>query len=149
MKHTKLRNGPGKYAVHSVVLPKKSGTPNWDGSKAFFKVMLRSRNAKQLTANGEPLLASCQLLVREPFEKMKPETPPILASSSTSSPTNNIKRSSKMSVFARHYRALMWKNFVLRRRRPYFLVAELLVPVSIPVILLIIRSQEPDKPRPT
>ncbi|GAA51797.1 ATP-binding cassette sub-family A member 1 [Clonorchis sinensis] len=80
---------------------------------------------------------------------MKPERPTSLSSPSTSNLTNHAKRSSRMSVFARHYRALMWKNFVLRRRRPYFLVAELLVPVSIPVILLIIRSQEPDKPRPT
>ncbi|KAF5400786.1 hypothetical protein PHET_05572 [Paragonimus heterotremus] len=59
-------------------------------------------------------------------------------------PENQRKKSSSLSTFARHYKVLMWKNFVLRRRRPVFLAAELLVPIIFPVILIVIRSRAID-----
>ncbi|KAA3680611.1 uncharacterized protein DEA37_0014979 [Paragonimus westermani] len=55
-----------------------------------------------------------------------------------------MKSSSSPYTFMRHYKVLIWKNFVLRRRRPVFLAAELLVPVLFPIILIVIRSRATD-----
>ncbi|TPP39775.1 ATP-binding cassette sub-family A (ABC1) member 2 [Fasciola gigantica] len=44
----------------------------------------------------------------------------------------------RCSLFGRHYSVLMWKNMILRRRRPGFLVAELIAPVLIACILVIL-----------
>ncbi|KAF7256750.1 hypothetical protein EG68_06325 [Paragonimus skrjabini miyazakii] len=59
-------------------------------------------------------------------------------------PENQTKNQSSLYTFARHYKVLMWKNFVLRRRRPVFLAAELLVPILFPVILIVVRSRAID-----
>ncbi|KAF6776721.1 hypothetical protein AHF37_03850 [Paragonimus kellicotti] len=70
----------------------------------------------------------------------------LIANQPSENPTKN---SSSLSTFARHYKVLMWKNFVLRRRRPVFLMAELLVPILFPIILLVIRSHAIDVKQPT
>ncbi|CAH8431328.1 unnamed protein product [Schistosoma rodhaini] len=50
---------------------------------------------------------------------------------------------SKSKEFFIHYQLLMWKNFLLRKRRPGFLLAEILVPLMIPIILVGIRTESP------
>ncbi|CAH8451204.1 unnamed protein product [Heterobilharzia americana] len=57
----------------------------------------------------------------------------------------NNKRStiqlSKLRQILIHYRLLIWKNLLLRKRRPGFLIAEILVPLIIPIILVTIRTE--------
>ncbi|CAH8432442.1 unnamed protein product [Schistosoma curassoni] len=50
---------------------------------------------------------------------------------------------SKSKEFFIHYQLLMWKNFLLRKRRPGFLLAEILVPLMIPIILVGMRTESP------
>ncbi|KAK4473057.1 hypothetical protein MN116_004249 [Schistosoma mekongi] len=57
-------------------------------------------------------------------------------------PHTNISMS-KFKTFSTHYQLLMWKNLLLRRRRPGFLIAEILVPLIIPIILVGIRTESP------
>ncbi|TNN08454.1 ATP-binding cassette sub-family A member 1 [Schistosoma japonicum] len=57
-------------------------------------------------------------------------------------PHTNISMS-KFKTFFTHYQLLMWKNLLLRRRRPGFLIAEILVPLIIPIILVGIRTESP------
>ncbi|CAL8069179.1 unnamed protein product [Calicophoron daubneyi] len=54
-------------------------------------------------------------------------------------------RKERCLLFCRHYRVLVWKNFVLRRRKPVLLVVELLAPLVIPIIFTILHTQTPDK----
>nr|CAH8833395.1 unnamed protein product [Trichobilharzia regenti] len=56
------------------------------------------------------------------------------------------RQMSKSKQFLTHYRLLMWKNYLLRKRRPGFLFAEIFVPFIIPVILAVIRVESPPKP---
>ncbi|VDP85432.1 unnamed protein product [Echinostoma caproni] len=51
-------------------------------------------------------------------------------------------------LFWRHYAVLMWKNFILRRRRPGFLVVELLTPIFITCILIILYKRGTEEKNP-
>ncbi|CAH8434439.1 unnamed protein product [Schistosoma turkestanicum] len=50
---------------------------------------------------------------------------------------------SKSKEYLIHYQLLIWKNFLLRKRRPGLLIAEILVPLMIPIILVGIRTESP------
>ncbi|KAF5400872.1 hypothetical protein PHET_05848, partial [Paragonimus heterotremus] len=50
--------------------------------------------------------------------------------------------------FRRHLAVLLWKNFLIRRRRPVFLTVELLTPLILSFILIGIRTLGKDKPEP-
>ncbi|KAF8564879.1 hypothetical protein P879_06099 [Paragonimus westermani] len=54
----------------------------------------------------------------------------------------------KCSQFRRHLTVLLWKNFLIRCRRPVFLTAELLTPLVLSLTLVGIRTLGKDRPEP-
>ncbi|CAL8102865.1 unnamed protein product [Calicophoron daubneyi] len=54
----------------------------------------------------------------------------------------------KKELFCRYYKALVWKNLVISRRKPLFLLAEVLPPLLIPAILGTLRALNPDEEIP-
>ncbi|CAL8097052.1 unnamed protein product [Calicophoron daubneyi] len=54
----------------------------------------------------------------------------------------------KKGVFYRHYKALVWKNLVIIRHKPLFLLAEIVGPLLVPVILGILHVLNPDEEFP-
>ncbi|CAH8583113.1 unnamed protein product [Dicrocoelium dendriticum] len=58
-------------------------------------------------------------------------------------PTDNFR--TRLLIFGRHCKVLLWKNVLLRRRKPLFLTIELLLPLLIPVVIIAVRTRDADK----
>lgn len=79
-------------------------------------------------------------------EAEKESKPNVLRSSSKFQ--MNRKMETRSSGFTRHLWVLLWKNLLLRRRKIFFLLIEILIPLMIPIILISLRTVSPDKFRP-
>lgn len=54
-----------------------------------------------------------------------------------------------MGVFTQQLRVLLWKNYTLKRRRPWSLLAEIIVPLFLFLLLAWVRTRRPATEVPT